>query len=127
AFIPCAAGAIGRRRAMRVDANAAFEQASDARSLMPVQMSTAAGGKGDAVAAQEELAIRQCSKGHGQLLPRAHARQRIRQVAMRVGRSWRELPSPNARAPVAGKERERAFAVPRLAVAQAAPGDGQGA
>src|SRR6202023_3020290 len=53
-FVPSTAGTIGMRMAAGVDANAAFEQTTDARPLMPVQISAAARRERDAVAAQEQ-------------------------------------------------------------------------
>src|SRR5439155_719408 len=55
ALVPRAAGAVRDRTARRVDADAAFEQATDARPLMGVPVGAAAGRKGDAVAAQEQF------------------------------------------------------------------------
>ena len=45
--------------AVGVDADAAFEQAADARPLMPVHIGAAARRERDAVAAQQQLALRQ--------------------------------------------------------------------
>src|SRR5262249_2610470 len=56
ALVPRAARAVGGRAAACVDADAALDQAADARPLMAVGMGAAAGWERDAVAAQEQLA-----------------------------------------------------------------------
>src|SRR5262249_43062672 len=56
ALVPGAAWAVGGRVAGGVDADAALDEAADARPLMAVGMGAAAGREGDAIAAQEKLA-----------------------------------------------------------------------
>src|SRR5215831_7568449 len=116
ALVPRAAWAVGGRAAVSVDADAALDQAADARPLMAVGMGAAAGWKRDAVAAQEELARGQGGERRGQLLARGHAG---RSASGR--RSKVEAPAGRARR--GGVNRRRAFAVPGLAVAQRAPRD----
>ena len=58
---------------MGVDTDAALDQAANAWSLMAMQVSAAAGRKGDAVAAHQQLAFRQGLKICSQLLMRIHA------------------------------------------------------
>src|SRR4029453_15372551 len=55
-LVPGAAGAVRGRAARRVDADAAFEQAADARPLVGVPGGAGAGRKRDVVAAQEQFA-----------------------------------------------------------------------
>src|SRR5271165_4968967 len=73
ALVPRSAGTVGRRGALCVDANAAFDQATNPGPPMPMQKGTAAGGKADAVTAQEQLPIRQCLKLCSELFRRSYA------------------------------------------------------
>src|SRR5262249_56750662 len=92
-----------------VDADAALDEAADARPLMAVRMGAATGRERDAVAAQEKLARRQGVERRGQLLPRGHAG---RSASGR--RSKVEAPAGRARR--GGVNRRRAFAGPGLSV-----------
>src|SRR5205814_10656200 len=51
ALVPGRARAVARRMALRIDADAAFDQATDARALVPMQIGAAAGRKRHTVAA----------------------------------------------------------------------------
>src|SRR5262249_56077143 len=73
ALVPRAARAVRGGGAGWGDADAALDQAADARPLMAVRMGAAAGRKRDAVAAQEKLARGQRGERRGQLLARDHA------------------------------------------------------
>ena len=58
---------------MRIDADAAFDKAADAGPLVAVQIGTATGRKGHAVAAHQQFAFRQRFKKGGQLFVCNHA------------------------------------------------------
>ncbi len=58
---------------MRVDADAALDQAADAGALVHVGVGAAAGRKGHAVAAHQELALRHGFEKGRELLMRDHA------------------------------------------------------
>jgi hypothetical protein len=65
ALVPGAAGAVRGRAARRVDADAAFEQAADARPLMGVPIGATASRERDAVAAQQQFARGQSVERYG--------------------------------------------------------------
>ena len=99
--------------AVRVDADAAFEQAADARPLMPVQIGAAARREGDAVAAQKQGAF-------GKVSSRAESFSReMMAVPARgdgTGIARRKLPAPDRRSSGAGFEPDGAFAAQAVVV-----------
>src|SRR5262249_17026712 len=65
ALVPGAARPVGGRAAVGIDADAALDQAADARPLVAVPVGAAAWRKADAVAAQQELALRPGGRAGG--------------------------------------------------------------
>src|SRR6185437_16666059 len=121
ALVPGAARAVAGRSAVRVDADAAVDQAADARALVPMQIGAAAGREGDAVAAHQELAPRQRLEIGGQLLVRDHA-WRVRRGGALV--AARQFPAPDGDAGLAGLHRHGAFALPGVAARHSLACDG---
>jgi hypothetical protein len=82
---------------MSIDADAAVDQAADARPLMAVQIGAAARRKGDAVAAQEQRALGNGRQHGGELLMRrgARARRRPTEIGSRVMSSQRHTVAPS--------------------------------
>src|SRR5581483_6047681 len=105
-----AAGAVRRRAAVGIDADAAFEQAADAGPLMAMQIGAAARRKRHAVATQEQPALRQCFE----LRAKFFARTGKRGCFALAGK----LPSPQTRTAASGFECDRCLAAPCLIVAQ---------
>ena len=84
---------------MRIDAYAALDQAADARPLMAMLVGAAAGRKGNAVAAHQQLALRHCLEKRGELFMRDHAGRIGGRAALVAAR---ELPAPAGDAAGAG-------------------------
>src|SRR5712691_9814 len=119
ALVPSPARTVGGRAAMGVDADAAFDEAADAGSLVPVEIGASAGRERDTVAAHQEIAWRQGVEPGGEFLARCDAG---RSAATWLAR--RKLPTPAGHAVFAGAERDRILPVPSLSVAERAPRDG---
>src|SRR5204863_35233 len=74
ALEPGAARSVARRVALGIDADAALDEAADSWTLMTMQIGTAARRKGNAVAAQQEITLRQGLEHGRKLKPRRRAR-----------------------------------------------------
>src|SRR5712671_641471 len=114
ALVPGAAGAVAGRMPFGVDADAALDQAADARPLMAMQERAATGRECHAVAAQQQLALR-------------HGLKRCRKFLLRpdiftnecgaAGAGRCKLKPPAGDAMYARLDQCFVFAVPSLAVA----------
>src|SRR4029078_5708957 len=119
-FIPGAARAERGRTLVRVDADAALDQAADSRPLMAMLVSTAAGRESDAVAAHQQLAFRQRLEKGSEFFVRGHA-GRVRGGATLV--AARKLPAPAGDATRARLHRDSGFALPGLTLIEHRAGD----
>src|SRR5215469_9199149 len=99
---------------MGVDADAALDETADAGPLMPVQISAAAGRKGDAVAAKEEFALRDCRQQRREFLVRKDAGSGRWPAKIRLAGD--QFPAPHSGAGTARLEQDRAFAAEGLLV-----------
>src|SRR5208282_6000221 len=106
---------------MRVDAEAAFEEATDARSLMPMQIGAAARREGDAVAAKKKRAPRGRLEPRRELFAGSDAAPCGGGAA---GVARHQLPAPQRCAAAASLERDRTLAAQRLLVPQRAVSGG---
>src|SRR6185437_3975860 len=111
-LVPSAAGSIRRRAAARIDADAAFDHAADAGSLMHVRESAATGREGDAVAAHQQFALRHGFEKRRELLVAAHAG---RAGGGRPGIPPRQLPAPAGYAVRPRPDQRLALALPAFA------------
>ena len=98
---------------MGVDADAALDQAADAGPLMGVQEGAAARRKCDAVAAHQQFAGRQRLERGDKLFAGLDARP-----GSALAAAPRQFEAPAGGASLAGRQRDRAFAVPGLAVGE---------
>src|SRR5712671_2416701 len=114
ALVPGAAGAVAGRMPFGVDADAALDQAADARPLMAMQERAATGRECHAVAAQQQLALRHGLKRCRKFLLRPDIFTNERGAA---GAGRFKLKPPAGDALCAGLDQCFVFAVPGLAVA----------
>ena len=119
---PGAARAVRGRLTRGIDADSAFDQATDARTLMRMQERAATGRESDAVAAQQQIAVRHGVERGGQLLAACDA-LRFRPLRPRFRRGTRQFEAPTCRAVLARLDCRPALAVPGLAIGQCAPLD----
>src|SRR5690242_9126256 len=103
---------------MRIDTDSSVDQATDARTLMTVQIGTATGREGHAVPSHEQFALRQRFKEGSEFFVRNHARRIGCRAALIA---TRELPAPASNAALAWLDSDRGFALPGLAIAQHMP------
>src|SRR6185369_14853111 len=122
-FIPRTARTKRGRAPVRVDPNAALDQAADAGALMAMQVSAAAGRKGDAVAAHQQIAFRQRLQKSGQLLVSDHA-GRVGCCAALI--AAREFPAPACDSGCAGLDLDCRITLPRFALAHCLLADSRG-
>src|SRR5262249_2579341 len=119
-FIPGAARAERGRAPVRVDADAALDQAADSGPLMAMLVGAAAGRKGNAVAAHQQLTLRQCLEKRGEFFMGGHA-GRVGGCAALV--TARELPTPAGNAAGTRLHGDRRLALPGFALVQRGAGD----
>ncbi len=100
---------------MGVDADAALDQAADARPLVTMQIGAATGRKCDAVTAQQQLALRQRVEHGGQQQARRDAASGRRAIPR--ARSD-EFEAPAGRAVLARRKCDGPLAMPGFAVAE---------